>query len=132
MPDDEPIPHGGWFGGWISILVTPVLLITAAVVGELASATSVQHLTDSPGTGVGSPSSWSAASHHWASASWSARGWAGSAGLLVAVFASVLIFTGISWGMDRWLEGDAVIQKFDADRAGGRQLVSGSRCPVVS
>jgi hypothetical protein len=42
--------------------------------------------------------------------------------LLVAVFASVLIFTGISLGMDRWMEGDAIVQKFDADRAGGRQL----------
>ena len=42
--------------------------------------------------------------------------------LLVAVFASVLIFSGISLGMDRWIEGDAVVQKFDADRAGGRQL----------
>jgi hypothetical protein len=42
--------------------------------------------------------------------------------LLVAVFASVLIFTVISLGMDRWLEGDAIVQKFDADRAGGRQL----------
>jgi hypothetical protein len=42
--------------------------------------------------------------------------------LLVAVFVSVLIFTGISLGMDRWIEGDAVAQKFDADRAGGRQI----------
>ena len=42
--------------------------------------------------------------------------------LLVAVFASVLVFSGISLGMDRWIEGDAVVQKFDADRAGGRQL----------
>jgi hypothetical protein len=42
--------------------------------------------------------------------------------LLVAVFASVLIFSGISLGMDRWMEGDAIVQKFDADRAGGRQL----------
>jgi hypothetical protein len=42
--------------------------------------------------------------------------------LLVAVFASVLIFSAISLGMDRWLEGDAIVQKFDADRAGGRQL----------
>ena len=42
--------------------------------------------------------------------------------LLVAVFASVLIFSAISLGMDRWIEGDAVVQKFDADRAGGRQL----------
>jgi hypothetical protein len=42
--------------------------------------------------------------------------------LLVAAFASVLIFSGISLGMDRWMEGDAVAQAFDADRAGGRQL----------
>jgi hypothetical protein len=42
--------------------------------------------------------------------------------LLVAVFASVLIFSGISLVMDRWMEGDAIVQKFDADRAGGRQL----------
>jgi hypothetical protein len=42
--------------------------------------------------------------------------------LLVAVFASVLIFTVISLGMDRWIEGDAIVQKFDADRAGGRQI----------
>ena len=42
--------------------------------------------------------------------------------LLVAVFASVLVFSAISLGMDRWLEGDAIVLKFDADRAGGRQL----------
>ena len=42
--------------------------------------------------------------------------------LLVAIFASVLIFTGISLGMDRWMEGDAIVQAFDADRGGGRQL----------
>ena len=42
--------------------------------------------------------------------------------LLVAAFASVLIFSGISLGMDRWMEGDAIAQAFDADRAGGRQL----------
>jgi hypothetical protein len=42
--------------------------------------------------------------------------------LLVAVFATILIFTVISLGMDRWLEGDAIVQAFDADRAGGRQL----------
>lgn len=42
--------------------------------------------------------------------------------LLVAVFASVLAFSAISLGMDRWMEGDAIVQKFDADRAGGRQL----------
>lgn len=42
--------------------------------------------------------------------------------LLVAVFAAVLVFSGISLGMDRWMDGDAVAQPFDADRAGGRQL----------
>lgn len=42
--------------------------------------------------------------------------------LLVAVFATVLIFSAISLGMDQWLVGDAILQKFDADRAGGRQL----------
>jgi hypothetical protein len=42
--------------------------------------------------------------------------------LLVAAFASVLIFSGISLGMDRWIEGDAIAQAFDANRAGGRQL----------
>jgi hypothetical protein len=42
--------------------------------------------------------------------------------LLVAAFASVLIFSAISFGMDRWVEGDAIVQKFDADRAGGRQI----------
>jgi len=42
--------------------------------------------------------------------------------LLVGVFASVLVFSAISLGMDRWLEGDAIVQAFDADRAGGRQL----------
>jgi hypothetical protein len=42
--------------------------------------------------------------------------------LLVGVFASVLIFSGISLGMDRWLEGDAIVQKFDGNRAAGRQL----------
>jgi hypothetical protein len=42
--------------------------------------------------------------------------------LLVAVFASLVFFSAISLGMDRWIEGDAIIQKFDADRAGGRQL----------
>lgn len=42
--------------------------------------------------------------------------------LLVAGFASVLVFSAISLGMDRWMEGDAIVQPFDADRAGGRQL----------
>jgi hypothetical protein len=42
--------------------------------------------------------------------------------LLVAIFASVLIFAGISLGMDRWMEGDAIVQAFGLDRAGGRSL----------
>jgi hypothetical protein len=42
--------------------------------------------------------------------------------LLVAVFASVLVFSAISLGMDRWLEGDAIIQPYGLDRAGGRSL----------
>ena len=42
--------------------------------------------------------------------------------LLVAIFASVLVFTAISLGMDRWIESSAIVQAFDADRAGGRQL----------
>jgi hypothetical protein len=42
--------------------------------------------------------------------------------LLIAVFASVLIFSGISLGMDRWLEGNAVVLPFGVDRAGGRSL----------
>jgi hypothetical protein len=42
--------------------------------------------------------------------------------LLVAIVASVLIFSGISLGMDRWMEGDAIVQPFGLDRAGGRSL----------
>jgi hypothetical protein len=42
--------------------------------------------------------------------------------LLVAVFASVLVFSAISLGMDKWIEADGVLQKFDADRTGGRQI----------
>ena len=42
--------------------------------------------------------------------------------LLVAIFALALIFTGISLGMDRWIEGDAIVQAFGLDRAGGRSL----------
>lgn len=41
--------------------------------------------------------------------------------LLVAVFASVLVFTVISFGMDRWIETDAVVQAF-GEQAGGRYL----------
>ena len=42
--------------------------------------------------------------------------------LLVAAFASVLIFTAISFGMDRWAETDAIVQAYSADLAGGRYL----------
>jgi hypothetical protein len=42
--------------------------------------------------------------------------------LLVAIAASVLIFSGISLGMDRSMEGDAIVQAFGLDRAGGRSL----------
>ena len=117
-----------WLAGRAAflVLVMVVLLIVVAVVGELlASATMpAQHLdrdfawygrrgalivvrgVASLGIGV------------------LVGAWLGRVlpALLVAVFASVLIFTGISLGMDRWIEGDAVVQKFDADRAGGRQL----------
>jgi hypothetical protein len=40
--------------------------------------------------------------------------------LLVAAFASVLVFTAVSFGMDRWVETDAIAQAFGVDRAGGR------------
>lgn len=42
--------------------------------------------------------------------------------LLLAAFASVLVFTAISLGMDRWVEGDAIVQPFGVDRAGGLNL----------
>jgi hypothetical protein len=42
--------------------------------------------------------------------------------VLLAAFASVLVFAAISLGMDRWLEGDAIVQPFGVDRAGGRAL----------
>ena len=42
--------------------------------------------------------------------------------LLLAGFASVLIFTTISFGMDRWTETDAVVGAYDEDLAGGRYL----------
>ena len=41
--------------------------------------------------------------------------------LLVAAFASVLVFTVISFGMDRWTENDAVVQAFGGDQ-GARYL----------
>lgn len=117
-----------WLAGRVAflVLVMVVLMIVVAVVGEaLASATMpAQHLDRdfawygrrgalivvrglaslSIGVLVGA--------------------WLGRVlpALLVAVFASVLVFSGISLGMDRWIEGVAVVQKFDADRAGGRQI----------
>ena len=118
----------GWLAGRAAflILVMFVLLIVVAVVGEtLASATMpAQHLDRdfawygrrgalivvrglaSLGIGV------------------LIGAWLGRVlpALLVAVFASVLVFSAISVGMDRWIEGDAILQKFHADRAGGRQL----------
>jgi hypothetical protein len=42
--------------------------------------------------------------------------------LLVAIAASVLVFTAVSLGMDRWMEADAIVKPFSADRAGGRLL----------
>ena len=108
------------------VLVMVVLLIAVAVVGEvLASATMpAQHLDRdfawygrrgalivvrgiaSLGVGV------------------LVGAWLGRVlpALLVAVFASVLVFSALSLGMDKWIEGDGIIQAFDADRAGGRQL----------
>ena len=108
------------------VLVTVVLLVVVAVVGEMLAAATMptQHLDRdfawygrrgalivvrgiaSLGIGV------------------LVGAWLGRVlpALLVAVFASVLVFTAISLGMDRWMEGDAIVQKFDADRAGGRQL----------
>lgn len=117
-----------WLAGRAAflVLVMVVLLIVVAVVGEtLASATMpAQHLDRdfawygrrgalivvrglaSLGVGV------------------LVGAWLGRVlpALLVAVFASVLVFSAISLGMDRWMVGDGIIQKFDADRAGGRQL----------
>lgn len=49
--------------------------------------------------------------------------------LLVAAFASVLIFTAISLGMDRWMESDAVVQAFGVDRSGGRLLGQRTELP---
>ncbi|MEX1073341.1 MAG: hypothetical protein WED86_06565 [Chloroflexota bacterium] len=54
--------------------------------------------------------------------------------LLLAVFASALIFTVISLGMDRWIETDAVVQAFSdqafSGQAGGRYL--GQRVELLS
>ncbi len=49
--------------------------------------------------------------------------------LLVAAFASVLIFTAISFGMDRWTETDAVVQAYGAYLAAGRYLVQRVELP---
>jgi hypothetical protein len=50
--------------------------------------------------------------------------------LLAAAFVSVLIFTGVSLGMDRWNETDAVVQPYGVDRGGG--LVMGLRVELAS
>jgi hypothetical protein len=42
--------------------------------------------------------------------------------LLLAALASVLVFTAISLGLDRWMEADAIVQPYGRDRAGGRSL----------
>ena len=49
--------------------------------------------------------------------------------LLLAAFASVLVFTAISLGMDRWRETDAIVQAFGADRAGGLFLAERVELP---
>jgi hypothetical protein len=55
-------------------------------------------------------------------------------GMLVAAFASVLIFTALSLGMDRWLETDAVLSpgmnSGPLDQSGGRSL--GTRIELAS
>lgn len=42
--------------------------------------------------------------------------------LLLAIAATVLIFSGISLGMDRWLEGDATVTAYGGPDEGGRYL----------
>ena len=42
--------------------------------------------------------------------------------LLVSIAATVLIFSGISLGMDRWIEGDAIVSVYGAPDEGGRYL----------
>lgn len=42
--------------------------------------------------------------------------------LLVAIFASIAIFTGVSLGMDRWLEADAIPTPYGVEVGGGKQL----------
>jgi hypothetical protein len=42
--------------------------------------------------------------------------------LLVGIAATILIFSGISLGMDRWLEGDATVSAYGSADEGGRYL----------
>ncbi len=42
--------------------------------------------------------------------------------LLVAIFATVAIFTAVSFGMDQWLEADATPTSYGVDIGGGKQL----------
>ena len=42
--------------------------------------------------------------------------------LLVGIAATVLIFSGISLGMDRWIEGDAIVNVYGGPDEGGRYL----------
>ena len=42
--------------------------------------------------------------------------------LLVGIAATVLIFSGISLGMDRWIEGDATVSAYGSPDSGGRYL----------
>jgi len=50
--------------------------------------------------------------------------------LLVAAFASALVFAAISFGMDRWIETDAIVQP-SADQAGGGRYL-GQRVELPS
>jgi hypothetical protein len=51
-------------------------------------------------------------------------------GLLAAAFVSVVIFTAVSLGMDRWNETAAVVQPYGVERSGG--LVLGLRVKLAS
>jgi len=42
--------------------------------------------------------------------------------LLVGIAATVLIFSGISLGMDRWIEGDATVSAYGSPDEGGRYI----------
>jgi len=42
--------------------------------------------------------------------------------LLVGIAATVLTFSGLSLGMDRWIEGDAIVSAYGAPDEGGRYL----------